>query len=113
MPDQLHGQIRTQARPTIALLTPKQQDHGQAEVVVVQNLQLRMAMLQLHRATIRIRLGIHKCKLIDHLQDEVYRKRLFLSLLWFRHMHLRLVVLALTTCVILENHRLFRVRLGV
>lgn len=44
MPGQPRGQIPTQARPIIALLMPNQQDRGQAEVAVVQNLQLRMAM---------------------------------------------------------------------
>ena len=44
MPGQRHGQIRTRARLTIALLTPKQQARGQAEVAVIRNLQLLTAM---------------------------------------------------------------------
>ena len=83
MPGQPRVQIRTRALLTIALLTPnQQQDRGPAEAAVVQNLQLPMVMWQLHRATtIRIRMKIHKRKLIDHLQDKVYRKGLSLSLL--------------------------------
>ena len=81
MAGQPRGQTRTPARPTIALLKPHQQDRGQVEVAVVQYLQLRMAMQQPHLATIRIRIEILKRKIIDHLQDEVYRKHQSLSLL--------------------------------
>lgn len=84
MSGQLRGQLHTQAlcpRLIIALLTPNQLDRGQAEIAVVQDLQPRMVMLYPQRVIIRIRMDIHKRKLIDHLQDKVYHKRLSLSLL--------------------------------
>lgn len=80
MRDQSLSQIRAQGHfphPKIALLTPKPQDLGQAEVVVIQSLRLHIEHPQ--RATIRIRMGIHKGKIIDQLQDEAYHKRLFPS----------------------------------
>ena len=76
MRDQCLGQIRAQGQSPhlkIALLTPKPQDLGQAEVVVIQSLRLHTEHPQ--RATIRI----HKGKIIDQLQDEAYHKRLFPS----------------------------------
>jgi len=42
---QVHGRLHAQGRfprPTIAPLTPKTQDLGRAEVVVIQSLQLRI-----------------------------------------------------------------------